>query len=72
MILEVEIDPIVTIFYFVNCQQDIECRLKHWEFCAADRMRFSHRINQAKKYLDPILTAEHRSKVFKRIKGVTD
>uniref|UniRef100_T1KDC9 Uncharacterized protein n=1 Tax=Tetranychus urticae TaxID=32264 RepID=T1KDC9_TETUR len=55
-----------TIYYFEDSPEDIESRSKYWEFEASYRDRFNQRILRTGTTLAPILSIEHRNKIFEQ------
>lgn len=42
-------------------------RLSEWQRVAADRLRFQNRINQIDQKISPVLSEEHRLKMFQKL-----
>uniref|UniRef100_A0A158P4X8 Uncharacterized protein n=1 Tax=Tetranychus urticae TaxID=32264 RepID=A0A158P4X8_TETUR len=53
-----------TIYCFEDSPEDIESRSKYWEFEASYRDRFNQRILRTGDTLAPILSIEHRNRIF--------
>jgi hypothetical protein len=55
------------ICYFYDDDDARQARCGEWEEMARDRSRFKSRINGSNEILGPILTSEHRDKVFQKL-----
>uniref|UniRef100_T1KDD1 Uncharacterized protein n=1 Tax=Tetranychus urticae TaxID=32264 RepID=T1KDD1_TETUR len=53
-----------TVYYFEDGPEDIESRSKYWEYEASYRDRFNQRILRTGDTLAPILSIEHRNRIF--------
>lgn len=44
-----------------------QARKSHWEQIGRDRVRFGDRIRRMQDTLNPVLDAEHRERIWKRL-----
>lgn len=60
-----ELNKIHTQYTWTYAHQT--ARQGYWEEAARDRVRFSRRIEEAAKYINPILDITHRNKIYNKM-----